>query len=1369
MPETSDSSASSGGGNGSSGGASGGAPLPLLPGISPPQPLKLKENASDNWKIWKQAWSNYKIVAQLNSRSDEFQMALFLHSIGPEAMKVYNAMSFGPGESNASLEDVIKKFDSFTTGEINETYERYLFNKRDQEPGENIDCYVTALRTMSKNCNFCNCLEESLIRDRIILGITDQHVRKRLLQERKLTLPKCIDLCRSAEVACAQMRTMGNTDDVNRISYKGGARQKSFTPKSKKSNDEHPKQGKPPARECLFCGTVHHLIKRKCPAWGKQCDNCGARNHFAIKCKKTSIHGVQEQQESDSDSDCEWIGCVHVNSVQPQQNKDYEVYAEMIVDGNPVVFQVDSGASTNVISKCYVEGHELKPSDKTLQMWNHTRERPAGVCRLKLLNPKTQKKYSVEFEVVEDRRTPLIGAKAGQAMKLITVNEENFKRVHQVDTVKLTEALTIDTLSEKYGDLFKGELGSLPGIVKLQTDPEVRPHVAKVRRVPIAVKPKLKAELDRLSEIGVLAPVDRPTPWVSQMVMATKKSGGVRICIDPKPLNKALKREHFQLPIIEDILPDLSKAKVFSKIDLRSGYWHLMLDDESSLLTTFQTPFGRYRWRRLPFGLSVSSEIFQKHLNQALDGLSNTLCIADDVLVYGVGDTWEEACQNHDLVFERLLQRCLEQGMKLNIDKLVLRATQVPFMGHLLTQDGIQPDPDKVDAILNMPKPEDVEAVRRVIGFVNYLAKFLPGLSDVMDPLRKLTHLDAEWTWNETHDKAMAEIKALVTAAPVLQYYDPTKELTLQCDSSGKGLGAALLQEGQPICYASRSLTDTETRYAQIEKEMLAIVYALEKFDQYTYGRKVRVTSDHKPLEAILKKPLASAPKRLQGMIMRVQRYNIEVVWLPGEKMYLADTLSRAYLSTEENPQAEFERINMAKFLPVSHEKLQDIQRHTESDESLQQLKDIILRGWPEVKSDVPNLAMPYFNVRDELSVQDCLIYRGDRLVIPGSMRDEMKRQLHKSHSGIDSTLRRARDSLYWPGMSAEIKQHVESCETCCKYGASQQKETLHGQQIPSRPWERVGVDLFSLDGREYMITVDYFSNFWEIDKLERPTARAVIQKLKAHFARYGSPNQVTSDNGPQFTSHEFQQFAQQWEFDHTTISPGNSKANGQAESAVKSAKKMLTKTKESKEDPYLAVLDLRNTPGEGMNDSPAQRLMNRRTRTLLPTTSNLLKPKGAESEQKRLQQKKDKVTNKYNMRAKDLRPLDEGDMVRIKPFTLGKSAWEKGTVTKVLDDRSYLVETDNGTYRRNRVHLRQTKESPEKPQHSTPLESGEARPQVTTHTPETQGKDDNCGESAPVPEASALKTSEPVRSDSAPKQTRSGRIVRPPARYVQE
>ena len=283
----------------------------------------------------------------------------------------------------------------------------------------------------------------------------------------------------------------------------------------------------------------------------------------------------------------------------------------------------------------------------------------------------------------------------------------------------------------------------------------------------------------------------------------------------------------------------------------------------------------------------------------------------------------------------------------------------------------------------------------------------MPKLADVMEPIRRLTRKDAEWSWSEEQELAFKEVKQLATEAPILSYFDPTCPLEVQCDASQKGLGAALMQRGKPIAYISRALTPTEQRYAQVEKECLAMVYALERFHQYTFGRSVHVHSDHKPLESILKKPLASAPRRLQGMMMRLQKYDATVNYERGKNMFLADLLSRVFLPKSPEPEdGEFEFVNMASCVPISDPRLEEIRQETQVDKVMQVLTKVILQGWPNEKSSVHPLALPYFYQREELTVQNGLIFRGERVVVPKKLRETMKQQIHSSQMGVEACLR---------------------------------------------------------------------------------------------------------------------------------------------------------------------------------------------------------------------------------------------------------------------------------------------------------------------------------------------------------------------------
>ena len=567
-----------------------------------------------------------------------------------------------------------------------------------------------------------------------------------------------------------------------------------------------------------------------------------------------------------------------------------------------------------------------------------------------------------------------------------------------------------------------------------------------------------------------------------------------------------------------------------------------------------------------------------------------------------------------------------------------------------------------------------------------------------------------------THDDALSKIKDEVTKHPALKYFDSDKKLELQVDASETGLGAALMQNGQPIAYASRALSDVETRYAQIEKELLAVVFGMEKFHTYTYGRPVQIQSDHKPLEIIYKKPVQKAPKRLQSMLLRLAIYDYSITYTPGRLMYLADTLSRAYLTAENSTKycEELETVNMMQAVDLEDDILNMIKQQSRNDADMVELQGIILKGWPDSKVDVSSCLTSYYHIRDELSTENHIIYRGDRVVIPKKGRREMLEMIHEGHEGIEASLRRARELIYWPGMTAQVKDYAEKCDVCRSAGMRQQKETMTPHNVPNEPWAKVGIDLFHLDDRNYMVIVDYYSNFWELEYLTSTTSEMVINKIKGQFARHGIPKTVMSDNGPQFTSEKFKTFARKWGFKTITSSPHYPQSNGKAESAVKSAKHMLKKAKKDKKDPFLAILNYRNTPTQGLDTSPVQRLMNRRTRTNLPTKPKLLKPKVPRNQQQQMKIKSDKQKAYYDRNAKDMTPLKVGDIVRVQP-TQNHPDWSKAVVIQTLDHRSYLVRTKlNQVFRRNRRYLRKTNETWYPPANNMPeLEE----PELNTET----------------------------------------------------
>lgn len=286
----------------------------------------------------------------------------------------------------------------------------------------------------------------------------------------------------------------------------------------------------------------------------------------------------------------------------------------------------------------------------------------------------------------------LPGAQAVQQFHLRSVNIDNIMFVSGDSTD--TSSVLVD-----YEDVFKGE-GRLEEMLHLTLDETVLPVILSVREVPLAVKEPLKKEIDRLASQGIFKPVDTPTDWVSSMVVIMKNDGKIRLCIDPKPQNQALKRNHYPLPVIDDSLTELSKAKFFSVVDAKNGFWHVQLDTESSFVATFGTLWGRNLWARMPFGISPAPEEFQRRLYTALGGLQGIVPI---ILIFGVGETKAEAIKNHDQRLLALLERCRNKEIKLNKEKCKFRRSEVSFMDHVISEDSFKPHPAKIQGVQEMP------------------------------------------------------------------------------------------------------------------------------------------------------------------------------------------------------------------------------------------------------------------------------------------------------------------------------------------------------------------------------------------------------------------------------------------------------------------------------------------------------------------------------------------------------------------------------------------------------------------------------------------------------------------------------------------
>ena len=905
----------------------------------------------------------------------------------------------------------------------------------------------------------------------------------------------------------------------------------------------------------------------------------------------------------------------------------------------------------------------------------------------------------------------------------------------KVYTVGSVTHLSVSDLIRQYPSVFMDGPGKMDGEIHIYLEPNSQPVQHAPRRVPVSLRAKLKATLDRMEQDGIIHRVTEPTKWVNSMVIVPKKDGSLRLCLDPKELNSCIQREHYPLPTIEEIATRLHGSKLFSIMDVKCGFHHLSLDEESSYLTTFNSPFGRYRFARVPFGISCAPEIFQRTMHQMIERLSGVEVVADDFVIIGYGDTMDKASESHDKNLHAFLTRCKENNVHLNAEKIQLRRKEVPFIGHVANDQGLKVDPRKVKAIEEMEVPKDVAAVQRFFGMVNYMAKFLPHLSDVAKPLRDLTIDENVFRWNSEQSKAWFTIKEMVSQTPILRFYSIKDEVTIQCDASKTGLGVCMMQDGQPVAYASRALSKTEINYAQIEKELLAIVFACEHFHFYLYGRSgITVETDHKPLESIVLKPLHSAPQRLQRMLMRLQKYDLKVHYKKGKEMVLADTLSRAHPKLVDISYAEFESVDHKEFLPVSRKRWIQICKESKNDAVLVQLRSMISNGWPEQRREVPEPLRVYFDFRDELVLQDVLVFKGQQLVVPSSMRKELISVAHASHIGMEGCLRRMRESLFWPCMTSEVREYISKCDTCMSFRNNQPKQPLI-QEMVTRPWTKVAADVCELHGRHLLIVVDYYSNFIEVSRLTTLSSQATIRALREIFARFGPPDVLVTDNGTNFSSEEFALFANEWNFDHVTSSPGYPQSNGKAENAVQTVKRLFNKCKETGVSEFIALLDWRNTQSEGIGLSPAHLLMGHRCKTLLPTARNLLLPRySTETEFGKMVHRKKNQAFYYNRSARELKSLEPQQQIQMK--LPGKKRWSQGVCLGEVGPRSYDVKVNDQVFRRNRRHLLDCglqQSSPESMlQETAPSEISEAEP---PHSPVPAGNGSTVSDEPQMPE----------------------------------
>ena len=1361
--------------------------------VKPPETLKIERgNPSHSWSVWKRGFEIYLKATGSSTAQDEQKVGLLLNHIGEDGLDIFDSFTFLPvrpdpivGQPPIPAEDpdhydtVVQKYADYFGKRDPQLMlrERFWFHLK-RGPSQTLESWVLAIKKLAAECKFPQAYVDQAVRDKLTFSCIDESSKSKLYDVGPgLSSERAVEILYQKETTRYELQE-SKSANIDVVHSKTKKPSKPASTKGKTSDKKW---------RCGYCGGDHPKGKRNCPAAHHDCEKCKIRGHFSKVCHTSAarvaqIVEVDEQDDSEDGDSHVFIGSVtsQVNAASSKiisENKSTTSskgwYIKLKTNSDVLPWYIDSGAEISVMPDAlYKKSYgDVQPTRRTLFATGEHPLHTLGCVRMELSRGDTT--ILEDVYVVQGVKSLLLGQPAIEKLGLIP-DIPGAYRIRAVDSEN-PKLDTKDDVVKAYPKLFKG-LGKLEGEYTIKLKDDAKPFCLYTpRRVPLPLMKRVKEDIAALVKSEVIEPVDEPTDWCAPLVVVVKGNGNLRLCVDLTRLNEGVQRELYVMKKVEETLGCISGGTVFSKLDANSGFHQVPLSKDSAKLTTFITPFGRYMFRRLPYGISSAPEHFQKRMDKELTGLQGVLCHMDDILVIGKDK------QEHDDRLVKVLNRLKASGITLNHEKCVFSTNRLHYLGQVIGPDGISKDPKKVKAIIEMPDPKDVPDVRRFLGMVNQQMKFLPNLAEITKPVRDLLKKDSEWTWDLPQKKAFERLKQMLASEEALALYDPERETIVSADASSYGLGAVIRQRQKSgnlkaVAYASRSMTKTECRYAQIEKEALATTWALEHWRDLLIGMQFHVETDHKPLVPLFStKLIDELPLRIQRFRLRLMRYDFTVSHVPGKNLMTADTLSRAPLGegmldcdelhNQEELRKEAEAYVQAVLicLPSSDQRLEEIRTELKKDDILKVVIHHVEHGWPANRRDVYGPLVKFWNERGNLTVHDGLLLRGRQLVIPASLRTDVLRHLHDGHQGITKTRENASSSVWWPGLSTDIEKTVRNCVICEKY-RRERVEPMRGTEFPERPWSRVAADFFFHKGSMYLLLIDYYSRDIEIFKVPKTVDTAeTVSKMKRAFYHQGIPDVLFSDNGPQFASAAFRSFAEEYRFQHITSSPRYAQSNGEVERAVQTIKAILNKT----DDEYLGLLSYRNTPQRN-GFSPAQLNMGRKLKTRVPCHPGELRPCTPDADLVRRREKdyRKQMSMDYDRRHKvtEADELSPGDRAWLPDLRV-----EGKVVGKANGPRSYIISTPNGLVRRNRRMTRNL--GPGTNRESDPTTAPKVVTPPTDHFP--PGNDSRPVEVTQHPVVSPATPVSPGRGTTLhvpePEPRRSTRSRTAPKRLIEE
>lgn len=645
---------------------------------------------------------------------------------------------------------------------------------------------------------------------------------------------------------------------------------------------------------------------------------------------------------------------------------------------------------------------------------------------------------------------------------------------------------------------------------KLDLKPGVKAIFRPKRPVSYAHISTVDDELNRLEKLGIISSVNY-SDWAAPIVVVRKQDGRVRVCADYSTgLNDALEPHQYPLPSPDDIFSKLSGSLIFSHLDLSDAFLQVEVEEHSKKLLCINTHKGIYQFNRLPPGVKTAPAGFQQIMDTMLAGIDGVAPYIDDVIVSGPD------MNSHLDTLQKVFDRIREYGFHLNINKCKFFLPEIKYLGRIINRDGVKPDPEKIQSIIQMPAPSDISTLRSYLGGINYYGKFIKHIRTLREPLDKLLKKDTKFIWSKECQKSFDKFKEILQSDLLLTHYDPKLDIIVAAYASNHGVGACLLHRmangsEKAVYHVSRALTPAEQNYSQIEKEGLALIFATTKFHRMIFGRKFILQTDHKPLLSIFgsKKgiPVYTA-NRLQRWALQLLMYDFEIRYISTTEFGHADILSRLINKTAR-PEEDYliasvklesdvcqivnEAINQ---LPVTSNM---IRQATAKDKTLKTAIKYVNTQWPNNQSSIQNAYLKQlYSRRESLTcIQGCLIF-GERIIsitIPKCFQSKILKQFHRCHPGVVRMKSLMRSYVYWPGMDKDVEDYVRCCTNCALAAKSPPKEAFQAWPETTAPWERIHIDYAGpLQSKYYLVIVDAHTKWPEIYETTSTTTPKTIE-----------------------------------------------------------------------------------------------------------------------------------------------------------------------------------------------------------------------------------------------------------------------------------